>query len=255
MHLICDPCPETCGTDKISECPIIIKVKKRRATRIRRKILIYNPKGNLAQTAQLILAFTEVNHASTKDHIERVALLAEAVAKVSKKDAKAAFFGGLLHDAGKIILPANLFDGHNITPEEYEYVKTHAKAGFKVLYSLHKFTALCAGFHHRLYEAGYGADMKDFPSNWSPTTVKKVLEISTIISICDFVEAFTTRKTKIFENPKQIQDNPQAAELLKKMLNTSDAEPPLKMMLYKKYPNDMQTVDVVLALKDKILQE
>jgi hypothetical protein len=63
--------------------------------------------------------------------------------------------------------------------------------------------------------------------------MKKVLDISMIISICDFVEAFTSRKTKI--------------------LDGSDKAPDLKGMLYAKYPNDMHTVDVVLSLYKKIL--
>jgi HD-GYP domain-containing protein (c-di-GMP phosphodiesterase class II) len=61
-----------------------------------------------------------------------------------------------LHDVGKLILPCSLFDGHNISAEEYALVKHHAQDGFKALMEMHMFTALCAGFHHNLYKAGYG---------------------------------------------------------------------------------------------------
>lgn len=202
----------------------------KRDTTIRKKILAYNPKGGLIQTALFFLAIAEVNHRSTKDHVERVALLSEATAVKLKKDRKAAFFAGLLHDVGKICLPSNLFDGHNITPEEYAVVKQHAQNGFKVLKKLHLFTAFCAGFHHNLSKSGYGVTMDDFPSKWSPATIKKVLEISTIVSVCDFVDAFTNRTTKI--------------------LDGSDQAPDLKTMLYQKYPDDQHVVDTVLEFKD-----
>ena len=95
----------------------------------------------------------------------RVALLSEEVARRQEKDAKAAFFGGLLHDIGKIVLPHQLFDGHDIDPVEYTEVKKHAIAGFEVLRKFHEFVALCAGTHHALYASGYGLELKDFPSD------------------------------------------------------------------------------------------
>jgi hypothetical protein len=200
---------------------------------VQSKIMKYKPKGGLDHTARFVLALSEVNHESTKQHLERVALLAEATAKILKKDTRAAFFAGLLHDLCKLILPANLFDGHNITAEEYEIVKTHAQASFKVLQKFHLFVALCAGLHHNMYNTGYGIPVDLFPKNWSPATVKKVLDISTIISICDFVDAFTNRKTTI----KDVSDA---------------AQPDLKNMLYNKYLNDNIIVDAVLLCYKKV---
>ena len=205
------------------------------STLIQRKINHYNPSGDLAHTSRLFLAFSEVNHNTTKKHVEKVALLSEETAKCLKKDAKAAFFAGLLHDIGKIFLPANLFDGHNITSEEYEYVKTHAIVGFKALKKYHLFTALCSGLHHNLYKAGYGISNDLFPSTWSPSTIKKVLEISTIISICDFVDAFTSRTTTIKDGSDKVKTD-------------------LKSMLYEKYSNDQIVVDAALASYQKLFK-
>ena len=199
------------------------------STLINNKIKKYNPKGNLAHTAKFFLELCDINHFETKEHMERVAILAEATAKKLKKDYKAAFFAGLLHDVGKLILPSSLFDGHNISQEEYTHVKEHAKAGYKALKKFHMFTAMCAGLHHNMYKAGYGVDIDEFPDKVSPSTVKKILEISTIISICDFVDAYNNRETKIKDG--------------------SDANAKsLKEMLYEKYPNDIDTVDVVLKV-------
>lgn len=187
----------------------------------------YDTKGNLAHTARFFLALCSINHSSTKDHMERVALKAEKVAKKLNKDHKATFFAGLLHDVGKIVLPAELFDGRNITNEEYEQVKNHAINSFNALKDLHLFSALVAGMHHNTYASGYGITIADFPKNFSIRTIKKVLDIAVIVSICDFVDAFNNRKT-------EIKDGTQG--------------PNLKDMLYNKYPDDINVVDTVLSI-------
>ena len=125
------------------------------STLVQKKIKQYNPKGNLAHTANFFLELCSIHHCSSKEHMERVSLMADAAAKKLKKDYKATFFAGLLHDVGKLILPDTLFDGHNISTEEYDKVKTHAKDSFKALKKFHMFTALCAGLHHNMYKAGY----------------------------------------------------------------------------------------------------
>jgi putative nucleotidyltransferase with HDIG domain len=189
------------------------------------RITQYKPQGGLDVTSKLFLHMAAVRHPDVRDHCERVGLLAEAVAIKLDKDPKAAFFGGLLHDIGKAVLPAVLFDGHNISAEEYALVKEHAYDGFNILKDMHLFTALICGAHHAMYTAGYGASQEDFPKEWGLATVKKALEIATIVSICDFIDAFTHRTTT---------------------LKDGSAGPDLPSMLEKKYPNDLQVVRTAL---------
>lgn len=204
---------------------------------VQKKIKQYKPKGGLDHSARFFLALCDINHGSTKQHVENVALLAESTAKALRKDAKAAFFAGIFHDIGKLVLSSNLFDGHNVDANEYEEIKTHAQAGFKALENFHLFVALCAGLHHNLYKKGYGLTVDVFPKEWSPATVKKVLEISAIISICDFVDAFINRETKIKDGSDQ-------------------GSKCLRDMLYDKYPDDHHVIDVVLKeLLDKMVKE
>jgi putative nucleotidyltransferase with HDIG domain len=193
-----------------------------------KKIDDYKPKGGLDHTAKFFLALSAVNHKKVKGHVERVALLAEAVAAKLQKDARAAFFAGLLHDIGKIVLPANLFiDDRDITPEEYATIKEHAVAGFEILKQFHYFTAVCAGLHHALYKNGYGLSAEDFPESWTPETIKRVLEISAIVSICDFIDAYTHRRTKLKDGSDKFPGD-------------------LREMLLAKYPNDLMVVDTAL---------
>ena len=192
------------------------------------KIKQYQPKNGLDRTAEIILAFCGINHPMVKKHNQHVALLAEAVAIAMGKDAKAAFFAGLLHDAGKLTQNAELFDGHDISQAEYDKVKDHARAGFEALKKHHQFVALCAGYHHAMCFHGYGLKADAFPKDWHMGTVKKILEISAIIAVCDFIDAFTQRKTKIKDGSDQVA-------------------PDLKGMLYAKYPDDHAIIDIALA--------
>ena len=159
------------------------------------KIDSYRPSGGLSHISRFVIALASINHKNVIDHMQRVALLSESVAIAYGSNPKAAFFSGLLHDVGKLIQVGELFDGHDISQEEYEEVKCHAKAGFESLRHIHGFVALCAGLHHAVGEHGYGLTEHDFPDDWSQATIHLVMEISFIISICDFIDAFKTRCT------------------------------------------------------------
>ena len=51
------------------------------------KIREYNPEGRLGHTAELFLSLSLVKHPQVKDHLMRVALLSEEVARRQEKDA------------------------------------------------------------------------------------------------------------------------------------------------------------------------
>lgn len=147
----------------------------------------YAPKGHLEHTTRLILKLFGVNHAKVKEHAENVARLAVVVGKEMKKDVRAILYSALLHDIGKLLLPAGLFSGRDISAEEYSEVKRHSVMAFQALGDEHMFVAMCAALHHAMYDRGYGLSMADFPPGLQPKTVKKILEDATIISVCDFL--------------------------------------------------------------------
>jgi HD-GYP domain-containing protein (c-di-GMP phosphodiesterase class II) len=157
----------------------------------------YKPKGRLEYTTRFILELLGRNHLKVKIHSENVARLAVLVGEGMKKDIKAALYSALIHDVGKIFLPADLFSGRKILPEEYAEVKKHVLMAFRVIVDEHMFVALCAALHHAMYDEGYGITIDDFPKNLQLKTIKKILEIATIISICDFIEAFTHRPSEV----------------------------------------------------------
>jgi hypothetical protein len=201
-------------------------------TLVYRKIEEYKPKGQLGDTAKFFLSISAIRHNYVKGHAERVALMAEGVARALKLDTKAAFFAGLMHDIGKLVLPHQLFRDRDITLAEYAEVKSHALAGYRILKDRHLFTALCAGLHHALYESGYGLTTEDFPTNWNPKLIRKVLQIATLVSICDFIDAYQHRHSKILDG----SDKP-----------ASDLEGLLKS----KYPDDFQAVQAALKVSSQ----
>ncbi len=182
---------------------------------------------SLQDVIDFYLAIATVRRDGVKEHSIRVAILAAKAAVKLKLDARAAYFAGILHDVGKIALPDHLFDGHEISDEEYADIKNHVRLGFEVLKGKYLFTGLVAGFHHALGNSGYGLTLKDFPEDLSLDTVKKILDIASLIAICDYVDAATTRDTTI-------KDGITGASL-------RDA-------LEAKYPNSFLEIDTVLKL-------
>lgn len=191
-------------------------------------------KGGLDKTIRVFLALGSIMHLSVVQHLERVALLAEEAAIRTGKDPKATFIAGITHDIAKFILPHDLFEGREINDEEYAQIKRHALMGFEIFKDFYEFTALCSGLHHATYESGYGLTLKDFPPEYRIEDVKKVLEISTIVSIADFADAFTHRNTSIRGKFDQ---------------KTKD----LKELLKEQYPDDLLTIEAVLQAQKELV--
>lgn len=171
------------------------------------------------------LNLAEIKHPLVRKHCINVGRMARNVASVMNMDDKAAYYAGTLHDIGKICMPYTLFDDHDITGEEYEQVKLHALYSYKVLRDEYLFTSLVAGMHHAMkHNGGYGLSVKDFPETISAETVLKVLRISTLVSICDFTDAYCCRQTTIKGEEKKS----------------------LREMLLISYPNETEMIDCVL---------
>lgn len=185
-----------------------------------------NKRRDIQAVIDFYLAIAGMRHAGVKEHSIRVAALAARSAVNLGYDARAAYVSGILHDIGKIALPCQLFDGHNISAEEYSEVKGHVHMGYEALRDKFLFTALVAGFHHSLGKAGYGLTVKDLPENLSVETAKKVLNIAELIAVCDYVDAASTRTTAVKDG--------------------SGAET-LREALLSKYPNAGLVIDVVLG--------
>lgn len=94
-----------------------------------------------------------------------------------------------------MLLPPDFFSGREITDDEYDQIRSHAKEGFEYLKDRFLVTALICGLHHSVGAGGYGLSQVDIPRKIGPGTAAKILRLAIIVSACDFADVFTTRQT------------------------------------------------------------
>jgi putative nucleotidyltransferase with HDIG domain len=165
---------------------------------IEERLTYYGNRGGINDTCKEFLEHITCFGADLKSHVCRVALIAERVALETGSDGRAAFYAGLLHDFGKVLLPEQLFDGHDIDLREYEHIKSHAERGFRILREHHLFSALVAGLHHALGgENTYGITSDDLPEGISEKLLQNAVEMAQLISMVDFADAFLHRRTRL----------------------------------------------------------
>lgn len=160
-------------------------------TRVNKRIEKYSP-NRAKSVIRYILSFSSVNHEAVKDHSLRVSLLMEAVAETLGLDARACFLAGLLHDVGKLSEPFPLFNGHNISDEEFEQIKKHPKVGHNLLIDVDRFLAICVGLSH----PNYGLTLRNLPTKWSRQKANRAVVKSMVLFVCDCTDSNAQRQTK-----------------------------------------------------------
>ena len=79
------------------------------------------------------------------------------------EDSNLWYYGGLLHDAGKLFVSKEILNGTNkLTTSEFEAVKKHSVAGAGIIKNMYAITdeqkkigMICADFHHAWYNGKY----------------------------------------------------------------------------------------------------
>jgi len=88
-------------------------------------------------TVQAIMRIAEIRDPYTAGHQERVAQLARAIARelgVEENRGQGIYVAGILHDVGKIYVPAEILSKPGkITTLEYDVLKTHVEVGYEIL--------------------------------------------------------------------------------------------------------------------------
>jgi hypothetical protein len=192
-------------------------------------VRIKRVKESERRVIRFYLDLMAVKHLPVKEHCKRVGIYSCRVAKRLGKDTKAAYLAGMFHDLGKLLLDSDLFSERQISDAEYQKIKEHPFLAYSALSHLMPFTALCCGFHHAMAEkGGYGLSSKDLPERFGPRTVRKLLEIAEIVSICDFIDAFLNRKTGL--------------------KGKTEADTDLKAMLLNRFPESDEIVEAALAV-------
>ncbi|WP_042476125.1 HD-GYP domain-containing protein [Bacillus ndiopicus] len=125
-------------------------------------------------------------------HSFQVTLYSIAIAKelgYSYEELRLIGIGAILHDIGKLLVPADILKKPGtLTEEEYNEMKLHARYGFDLLRNLHSISLLvahCAFQHHeRLDGSGYPRGLVEF----------EIHPFAKIIGVADVFDAVTSNR-------------------------------------------------------------
>ncbi len=163
----------------------------------------------------------------TNGHSLRVAEYSREIAKrmnKSEKEQDEIYYAGLLHDVGKIRVPAAVINkAGKLTDEEYEKIKIHPVTSYHILKDIYddKTIALGAKFHHERY------DGKGYPNGLA---AKNIPEIARIISVADTYDAMASNRSyrkalpqdivrSEIEKGKGTQFDPDIADIMLQMID------------------------------------
>lgn len=167
----------------------------------------------------------------TNGHSMRVAEYSKEIARrmgKNEKELEDIYYAGLLHDVGKIRVPAAVINKEGkLTDEEYEKIKIHPVTSFHILKDIYDDIniALGAKFHHERY------DGKGYPNGLMGENIP---EIARIISVADTYDAMASNRSyrkalpqevvrSEIEKGKSTQFDPKIADIMLQMIDEDES--------------------------------
>ncbi len=148
-------------------------------------------KKTLEGVINAISSTVEMREPCSKDHQKRVSKLAGAIANemgFTQDAIKNLVIAGLIHDIGKISIPAEILNKPaQLSEMEFSLVKTHALAGYNIVKTSglsYPVSEVVLQHHERLNGSGYPTGLKG---------VEILLE-SRILAVADVVEAIVSNR-------------------------------------------------------------
>ncbi|NLY88424.1 MAG: substrate-binding domain-containing protein [Firmicutes bacterium] len=153
---------------------------------------------NLAELREIMEGFIETISVTvekrdpyTAGHQKRVALLAREIAKemgLSREEIEAVRMAGIVHDLGKIYVPAEILNKPGRLHElEFNLIKTHPQMGYDILRVVDfpwPLADIVLQHHERLDGSGYPLGRKE----------KDILPAAKILAVADVVEAMASHR-------------------------------------------------------------
>ncbi len=145
----------------------------------------------IEQSINTFINFIEAKDPSTKGHSERVAKIAYALAVemgYAPRECNRIYYIALMHDCGKISIPANILrKPGTLTEEEYEVIKSHTTYGEKMLRDFTSIGGIDLGvlYHHERFD-GTG-----YPKGLSG---EEIPMIARIICVADALDAMNSTR-------------------------------------------------------------
>ena len=184
-------------------------------------------KNLFLQTVAALSEAVDAKDRYTSGHSRRVAEYARKIAArmgKSKEEQEEIFQAGLLHDVGKIRVPAEIINKPGrLTDEEFAIIKIHPVTGYHILHEISEDTliAISAKYHHERY------DGKGYPNG---LIGEKIPEIARILGVADSYDAMTSNRSyrdalpqavvrEEIEKGKGTQFDPQIADVMLQMID------------------------------------
>lgn len=184
-------------------------------------------KNLFLQTVAALSEAVDAKDRYTSGHSRRVAEYARRIAErmgKSEREQEEIFQAGLLHDVGKIRVPAEIINKPGrLTDEEFALIKIHPVTGYHILHEVSEDTliAISAKYHHERY------DGKGYPNG---LIGENIPEIARILGVADSYDAMTSNRSyrdalpqevvrKEIENGKGSQFDPQIADIMLQMMD------------------------------------
>lgn len=150
-------------------------------------------------------------------------MIAERLGK-SKEEQEKIYRAGLLHDVGKIRIPAELINKPGkLTDEEYNTIKVHPVTGYHILRGIsdNNFIAVAAKYHHERY------DGKGYPNGLVGDNIP---EVARILGVADSYDAMASNRSyrealpqavvrSEIEKGKGTQFDPDIADIMLQMID------------------------------------
>lgn len=148
-------------------------------------------RDSLEDTVRAIATIVEMRDPYTAGHQSKVADLAVAIAKqmgLSDEQVHAIYLAGLVHDLGKIQIPAEILSKPGkLTDIEFSLIKVHPQAGYDILKSIDfpwPIADMVLQHHERLDGSGYPQGLKG----------EYILLEARILAVSDVVEAISAHR-------------------------------------------------------------
>lgn len=150
-----------------------------------------NIKKTLLHTVLAMSKIVEIRDPYTAGHHRRVAHLAATIAqsmKLSDELIEGIFFGALIHDIGKIAIPAEILSRPGkLNKEDVYYLKTHCLKGYEILRSIDfpwPIAEIALQHHEHLDGSGYPQGLHN----------EEIILEARIICVADVIEALTSHR-------------------------------------------------------------
>ena len=166
-------------------------ITERKLAEEERKQSFERLRQSLEETVNALATAVEMRDPYTAGHQHRVTSLATAIAEemgLSKEKIEGIRMAGVIHDVGKIRVPAEILSWPGqLTEIDFNLIKTHPQVGYGILKKIelpHQVTKIMLQHHERMDGSGYPEGLKG----------KNILIEARVLAVADVVEAMASHR-------------------------------------------------------------